>query len=436
MTDNCGLFWLCLLLLMTPFIAAEGLSVLNLEKALSFAHQDHPDVLLQKARQQQAKAEYENLDAENLGARARLILDGRWVEPGDSSDSRQFTGSISHNDSRAHFIIDKTLYDFGATRASLAAKEAEVHVEEQNLALLYQQRRISIARAFFNVLLADLEFAFADESMAIEFVRLDRLKDRNRLGQLSDIALARQENSYQSQRIIRYQAEANQRIMRAQLAEIMSQPDELPVDLLKPDLQLDRDIPEYDVLVEQAMTANPLLTVLQADMQASTLQLKAARSSARPVIRGELRASEYNREFITRDRYRAGLLLEIPLYTGGRTGSKRKQAQAGFLETEALLAMQKIEIRQALREAVERLLILRVTREQAIAEQDFRDLDLDRARTEYELEFVSDLGNAMADSTGARFKREKAEYELALTWAEIALLTGHPEWEIFQAERQ
>ncbi|UCE75584.1 MAG: transporter, partial [Gammaproteobacteria bacterium] len=89
------------------------------------------------------------------------------------------------------------------------------------------------------------------------------------------------------------------------------------------------------------------------------------------------------------------------------------------------------EIRQSLVEAWERIGVLRVQRERALIEMDFRDLNLDQARTLYELEARADLGNNMAEFSAARLRRARAEYQLALTWAEVALLTGHPEWDPF-----
>ncbi|MCO6411764.1 MAG: hypothetical protein J5I92_03380, partial [Thiogranum sp.] len=112
---------------------------------------------------------------------------------------------------------------------------------------------------------------------------------------------------------------------------------------------------------------------------------------------------------------------------------QRAAALARLREADAGIERAQSEIRLSLREAAEQLAVLRVQREQAAVELAYRDLHLDEARTLYELEATADLGNSMADFSGARLHQAQAKYQLALTWAEIALLTGHPEWDPFHA---
>ena len=412
-----------MLLLCTQVIAEPLPQPLTLQQAMGFAASDHPQYRLQRAKQTQREAQLlTTLSDQNL--EAHFIADGRLVEPSTN------TPRVSRNDSRLHLTVSKRLYDFGQSKAETTVAETRLASEQQRLAYVVQQRRLEIMRDFLDVLLADRAYAVGDEAMAIEFVRLDRLRQRNKLSQRSDIALAEQETLYQKQRGIRYRAEAQQRITRARLAESMNRPDDLAADLVAPVSQLvGRELPELDLLVKQAMENNLLLLVLHQEAAADQQQMQLARKSGRPVLSGELTASDYAREFTTRDKLRAGLLLDVPLYTGGRVKARRAEAIALLHETQAKLAQTKSEIRLSLREAVEQLGVLRVKHEEALAEQTFRDLDLDRSRTNYELEFASDLGNTMADSTAAGLKRMQAEFQMLLTWAEIALLTGHAEWD-------
>lgn len=404
---------------------------LSLDYALSLAETMHPDVLAQQAELALARAKREQAES-RLGFDARAVADGRWVEPstragGDVAGDSRFT---SHNDSRFHLILSRRLYDFGQSRAEIAAAGALQDVEARRLDALKRRRRLQIMRDYFEVLLADLAFAQADEAMAIEFVRLERIQDRNRLGQRSDVRLADQERRYQQRRLERYRAQARQRTRRARLAETLNRPGELPAELLEPALAgLDRQAPDPELWIDQAMASNPDLLALRAEAEAAREQLRAARYANRPVVSGELRASRYAREFSSRDKYRAGLQLDIPLYTGGRVDAQRAGARARLQGIEARLARARSEIRQALVEAWERIGVLGAQRDQAASELDFRDLDLDRARTLYDMEASADLGDTMAQFSAARLRRAEAEYQLALTWAEVALLTGHPAWD-------
>lgn len=421
--------WACLagLILFCVQALAEPLpQPLTLQQALALADTGHPQTLLQRAQQSRREAELQSVLSEQH-VEARFIADGRLVEPSTNDPD------ISRNDSRLHLTLSKRLYDFGQSRAQTSVAQARLASEQQRLAYVLQQRRLDIIRNFLDVLLADRAYAVADESMAIEFVRLDRLQQRNKLLQRSDVALAEQQARYQKQRTLRYRAESQQRITRARLAESLNRPDDLPSDLVQPDISvIDREVPALELLVQQALANNPLLLTLRQEVEAAQLQMQAARKSGRPVLSGELRASDYAREFTTRDKLRAGLLLDVPLYTGGRVKSRQAAAIAELHTAQARILETESDLRQSLRDAVEQLGVLRAEHDQALAEQAFRELALDRARTNYELEFASDLGNTMADATAAALVQMRTEFQALLHWVEIALLTGNPEWDPVQ----
>ena len=52
------------------------------------------------------------------------------------------------------------------------------------------------------------------------------------------------------------------------------------------------------------------------------------------------------------------------------------------------------------------------------------ELELDRARGEYELEITTHLGNAMVNTSKVRYEQVKNDYELVLAWMRLYLLTG------------
>ena len=68
------------------------------------------------------------------------------------------------------------------------------------------------------------DFRVQDEVMAIAYVRVDRARDRQELGQISDIERLAAETTYQEARSARYQAQTEQRIRRVQLAEALNRP--------------------------------------------------------------------------------------------------------------------------------------------------------------------------------------------------------------------
>ena len=44
------------------------------------------------------------------------------------------------------------------------------------------------------------------------------------------------------------------------------------------------------------------------------------------------------------------------------------------------------------------------------------------------MEFTSDLGDAMVRFSEVRLQQARNEFELALAWARLAMLTDNPDW--------
>ncbi len=245
----------------------------------------------------------------DIGAR----LEARLIEPSDAADDQ------SHNDSRASLYAQKRLYDFGRTGALEAAAESSVEGGQLRFTAARARHRIDIMQAFFDVLLADLEYARDNEAMAVAYVGADRTRDRNQLGQVSDIEKLKQEDSFEALRMRRYRAQARQRTTRAKLAQLLDRPDDLPSNLVRPQLpENDRPLPEYPHLVEAALARNPRVLSLKADLEAARLQIKAERAGGRPVVSGSLSATAGERDVSSRNPLEAELRLEIPLYEGER----------------------------------------------------------------------------------------------------------------------
>ena len=202
---------------------------LTLEAALEAAADIHPDLLLAQARREAALAARDRVGARyglELGVRGRA----RWVDP--SPVARRVDDG--NNDSSIHLEARKLLYDFGQTRARMAAAEARIGGQEQQLKAIRLDRRLDVMSRFFDVKLADLEYRVQNEAMAIAFVRMDRLRERAALGQASDVELLELEARFQRIRSRRVQAEADQRLARARLAESLNRPGTLPGDLVPP----------------------------------------------------------------------------------------------------------------------------------------------------------------------------------------------------------
>lgn len=391
---------------------------LTLEAALQ-AGDAHPSVALGEARLARLEAEAQQVQAQDdveLGA----SLEARAIEPSTAATDQ------SHNDSRATLYARKRLYDFGHTRALEEAAASSVEGGRLRAEYTRLRHRIAVMKAFFDVLLADLEYARDNESMAVSYVEADRARDRQELGQLSDADLLQRENAYQEIRMKRSRAQARQRSTRSLLAQLLDQPDQLPSNVVRPDLASnDQPLPGEEQLVAAALAHDPDVQALRADLEAARLQMRAERTSGRPVLTGSLAAAANKREIGPRNPLEAELRLEIPLYDR-RTDAGVARARADFDALTAQLRQKEFDVRQRVLEIWLDIQTLQTQREQVKVFARSRRLNFDRAQAEYEMELKTDFGDALVGQSESQLLRAQTEFGLALDRARLAVLTGGP----------
>ena len=393
-------------------------SPLTLEQALALAESAHPDLDRARARLTAAQAGLDQAESTN-GVRAFIDITPQWVLPSVRTDDEMV------NDSRARLLLSKRLYDFGRTASMSEAARAEIAARELALLDTRQARRLDILSRFLDVLLADLRYAVDNEAMAHQYVNFDKSRDRQRLGQISDVDLLELEQRYQDAFILRTRSQKRQAQSRLQLATALNRPEELPADLVLPRFPgNDREVPELQALLANAMQKNPTLVALRQETEGARAQVAAERARRYPVLSAEGEAARYERDFVSRDDLRATLNLRVPLWQGGEDRAAIALALARLHEQEARLRRAELDLRQAVLDLVQELESLKVERNAARIRAAYRDLYLDRSRALYELEVKSDLGDAMTRVTEAQWLAAQVEFRLALAWARIDALTG------------
>ena len=416
----------CLGLLLTgAAVAAEPSRVmaplpspLTLEQALALAEDAHPDLDRARARFAAASAGLDQAESTS-GMRAHIDLAPQWVRPSLRVDDELV------NDSRARFHISKRLYDFGRTASLSEAARAEMAARELALLDARQARRLDILTRYLDVLVADLRYAVDDEAMAQQYVNFDKSRERQRLGQMSDVDLLALENRYQEAFILRTRSQKRRVQSRLLLAIALNRPEDLPSSLVLPQFPgNDRELPELKELLGKALQKNPALVALRAETEGARAQIAAERARRYPVLSAEGEAAYYERESLTRDDLRATLNLRIPLWQGGEDRAAIALALARLYEQEARLRRADLDLRQAVLDLVQELENLKVERNAAKVRIAYRDLYLDRSRALYEMEVRTDLGDAMTRVTEAQLLAAQVEFRLAITWARIDALTG------------
>lgn len=389
---------------------------LTLEEALESVAAPHPDRRIAESDLAQARA-----DRKEAASRQdfNLFLDG-------SLRTGRQPGGDWKPDNVGRIVARKPLFDFGRSSQAIAAADDEVRARQEALYTMESLRRIDIMARYFDVLMADRQYAADNEFMAVAYVAWDNARDRFKVGKLSRPDLLKREADYQDIRERRNASEQRMRSARQQLAQAIYRPDTLPEELAEPQLKDNaRPVPEYETLLPWVMARNPRILALQAQLAASEARLAAIRAERNPTLDAEVIGGAYSRETLTRDEASAGLVFTVPLYQGERVDARIARELAKRERTTAELEKLRFDLSDTLLTTLQEIEWLRGSGRPAADKQiEYRDWALERARAEYELELKTNLGTSMAETQVAQIRRKQVEYRLALALARLQALSG------------
>jgi outer membrane protein TolC len=393
---------------------------LTLSEALAAAEVAHPDLQLAEADRTAALAEQEA-----AASRSDLSVN---VEAGLRQARPSSGPEASLSDNSLRLIARKSLYDFGRTALYEQAARSTVDAREAGLLDALERRRIEVMARFFNVLVADMQFTADNEYMAVAYVNVDNARERLKVGQISATELAELESRYQDVLVRRNASQVRARFARAQLANAMNQPGQLAAGLEDPKLSAnDISLPEYEALLPIMREHNPRLRTHLALLEASRQRMQAVRAENSPLLDAEVEAAGWSREAATRDNLRAGVVLTWPVYQGRRVSAQLAREQAQFHKLQAEADKLGMDLAEALLDVwAEVNQLQRSVRAAARKQVEYRDLALERARGQYEVELKANLGDAMAATMEAKLRERRTEYQLALSFARLKALLGKP----------
>lgn len=403
-------------------------SPLTLQAALSAPLQQQygvmgaeADLLGAKANQQEVQSWYDP----TVSVEGRL----RYIQPSNAAPDP----NVKY-DNALGISARQRLFDFG--RQSLRADAAKSGVTGAQLQLfsVEQAQRLAILKAFFGVLLADQTYTTLNEKMAIVYVRFDKAKDRKELGMASDYDLASLQREYEDVLLARAKADAERRISRRKLAELMGTPQQIPSKLVAPKLNslFARTPPEPDEAMKRALADDPGLQALHARYDSAEQSLQAARDHNAPTIYAQVNGDYYQRELGSRDPFQAGVYIDFPLYDGRLRDSKIGKAQADRMRLSAQIAAREADLRDQVTNVLEMIDVYRkaaLSRVKAL--ENYSDLNFTRKQTLYQMEKATDLGDAMVEESAAQLERMRTTFALATYWAELASMQGQPIDSIF-----
>ncbi len=391
-------------------------SPLTLDKALALS--DALPVSVMNIAAERAQLAAERFDGEKA-KRLRLTLEGEAALLPYFSDYYHYIQTF--------LVARKVLYDGGrsqALRRSLDTLEAALKAQASVFKMQY---RLKVVEAFFKIVLADLRFRQLNEEMAVVYVTLDAMRDRHRLGSVSDVELADQEKRYGKLLLERAEAELAQRQHRLELAILLNQPDALIDEVAPPkvaDLQWE-PLPDVSVLLRQLPYKSPALLALKQKLAAFSARQKWVALQKAPTLSAEVGVGpRYLESELDVPVWTARLKLNWPIVDGGAQDAERARVEAKRL---AVLAEYK-RVRQQLEKRVVHLwktLSLRTQRKKWLESyQAFVDLNMEYKRGLYENEEKTDIGDAMIEQSRYDYAALEALFEALMARYELKTIMG------------
>lgn len=328
-------------------------------------------------------------------------------------------------DSKVSLFVKKNLYDFGLSESNNELANMTLEVQKLESQLQFESFYIDVIEAYFDVLRADNLYLKNNEEMSLGFIRFNRAQENAEFGLTSDLDILEAQTNYERIRQARYLSEVKQRLTRQKLAELLGVPKQLPDQLEVPSFDSKRRIiDDFDKIVELALANSLEIKKLKVQINLAKKAVKIESTDIKPTLEAELEISQYERNSGFRDDWRASINFNVPLYDGRSSRSKLDAANAKVIRASAEMDRAKSDLRLNILDLMQTIQQRTVELEGAKIKQDYRDLYLDKSRSDYELEYKTDLGDAMVQYSQSRLERFNKEFDLEIAWSKLSQLVG------------
>ncbi len=340
--------------------------------------------------------------------------------------ARRANENSGTNNSHAFVKINQVLFD---QNTNIGQNTARSNLESTQFQLqqLKKDKTTQVMRAFFDVILSDMRYETVLERLAISAIREGRVKDDFDTKDASEVELLEKQTQTQLDVSKRIEAESLQITTRAKLAQLLNITYEnRPDDLVRPNLKhfFENELGEFEIWQKKILNSNPDLDELERELVSLKQQINSEKNNKEIVISSNARLGEQAYQRDKNGKWRVGLNFVMPL--GQSYSQKRK-----ITELSLKIKQKKLSIDQLKQNLNQRALslwlelkTLKQLQKALTVELDYRDLYLERARANYEMEIKSDIGHAMTNLTDSEWKLAKNEFNYVVTLTQLRQLAG------------
>lgn len=395
---------------------------LRLVDAVGYAQYSDPSNRLLELDYELAREALQHLESGNR-------LEARLLVVPQHADRAAKGMSNSEDDSYARLELSNPIHDLGLRSASIDQAATNLDIARRTVENAIQQRRLTIMKHFFDVLLADLDYGVKNEKMTLAFLRFNRHREEMDLYQAhAEVDVLALESIYRERFHIREQAAIEQLVSRRKLGMLMGLAEYVPRTLLQPVLStyIEREVLDYEVMLEQVLEYSHEMIAAKLQVKQAQQAMTVVEKRYQPSVKANLEATEWTQEVGSRNSASIDLQLELPLVSGSRKSHERKKAVIDIQRAEARVAEVEQKLRTQVLELWRTISLNQVDLEAARVRSDYRDQYMDRARTLYELEESADIGDAQAEQLRSYLEMKRVEFELTLAWCRYDMMRGAP----------
>lgn len=422
---------LLMLLPASPAHAQEGPAPLSFEECLEIALARNPGLDVARSRVTADEARVAEADA---AGRVHVESQAGYLRIQDPPTLSVLGRSLDLGRPDAFFAdvgAQQVVYAGGAVKAAGRGARAGRDAAGASYETARQELALAVHRAYYGTLLARELVAVRRSSLDQLEAHLKVTRDRFEQGAATEYEVLRAEVEVANQRPLLVEAENQEAEARDRLTRLLGLDPESPVAVQGELAEAPRTGPEIRP-PELGVGERPELSAAQARRTAAEATLRGARAERRPTVSWLAHVFATSPEYLVAEdsdpavNAVAGVLVRLPLWTGGERPARIARAEAELAEARAatrdLAAEIALEVRIARRRTAEAEAVL--TAQGRVIEQAEKTLEIARVRYTHGLGTQLEVTDARVALDEARVLRLRALADRAVAAAELRRALG------------
>lgn len=317
------------------------------------------------------------------------------------------------------------ILDFGKTGSVIESLKSKERIAELEKLRVLRLLKLEVARRYFDYLLALEAVDVYMQTNAIAYVHWDRDREKHGVGLVSKRQVSEKEVIYRREKLNLTRAERTAALRLNSLQEAIGAPlgEYFEVEP-PPEKPPEIDLPELGAIENQAVSERPELAMYEERIAALQASLDGVRADYFPTLDGVAEVGDSSRELLSKNRWKVGVEASVSLFEGFARNAKKDELEARVralrFDRDNLERKIKMEVKNSYAE------LELAGPKLALAEARMKNAqdELDYARSEYELNLVTELGDAFAEYAKAKLSLMTTQYNLRLVLMELSLAVG------------